>query len=627
MRRAVGDRWRPRSAGRRANSVVGLESQEPALEPGRVPVVDAYDPPPYGVGATARQLRGLWREQRRLSLIGLGYAVIYSALSLIIPVLVARAIDNSIVVHREPLAPILAVIVVLALVRGVINYKRRYATSRVGVNIEARMRELLYAAYLRFPRAFYDRQPTGQVLSRATNDLYPIRYFIGWGLVQAIQSAILILGTGALLVATNARLALISGLPLPLIAYVAWRFGRRVAPISREVQARKGDLTDAANEGVVGIEMVQAFGRENVIQERFADRAAAIRAEMLRQATVESVHLPPVFYLPSLSVAVVLLLGGREVIDGTLTYGDLALFIQLLLQVVWPLEAFGLILDLGQRALASAGRAFSWLEEVPVLPEVDAAHARTLPAGAPATISFERVRFAYPGGSETLRGVQLRVAPGEIVAICGQTGSGKSTLLSLLERQYDPTSGTVRLSGVDVRSLRLAELRASIAVVTQRPVLFSETLRANLLAGRADADERAVEHACERAGLERFIGSLPDGLETLIGERGVNLSGGQRQRVALARALLADAPVVVLDDPLSAVDTEAEREIIGRLREELRGRTVLLATQRLSTLALADRVIVLDGGRVVEEGVSDWLIGRGGPFAGLFGEEAVAGAH
>ena len=393
MSPAVRDRWRDRRAGR-------LRGREPVATACAAEPAEIYDPAPFGLASTAWKLVGLWREQRRLSLLGFAYAFVYSVLSLAIPVLVARAIDRAIVTHREPLAPLLALIIVLALVRAGVNFLRRYATSRVGVHIEARLRELLYNAYLRFPRAFYDRQPTGQVLSRATNDLYPVRYFIGWGMVQAIQSAMLIVGTGVLLVATNATLALWSALPLPAIAYAAWRFGRRVAPISRAVQARKGDLTDAANEAVVGIEMVQAFGREEIIQERFADRATAIRDEMIRQARVESTHLPPVFYLPSLSVAVVLLLGGRAVIDGTLTYGQLALFIQLLLQIVWPLEAMGLILDLGQRALASAGRAFAWLDEIPLLPEAPADRAVSLPAGAEVTVAFEGVHFAYPGGSE-----------------------------------------------------------------------------------------------------------------------------------------------------------------------------------------------------------------------------------
>lgn len=587
--------------------------------------LEDYDPPPYGLWLTAKRLYRVWCEQWRLSLTGLCYATGYSVLSLVIPFLVARAIDDSIVTHKEPLAPLLVAIVVLAALRYLLNYRRRYATSRVGIAVEARMRELLFAAYLRFPRAFYDRQPTGQVLSRATNDLYPVRYFIGWGVIQILQSAMFIVGTGVILVATDPALALWSALPMPAIAYVAWRFGHRVAPISRAVQARKGDLTDAANEAVVGIEMVQAFGREDVIQERFKHHSMAIRQEMLRQAAVESTHLPPVVYLPSLSVAIVLLIGGQQVMDHTLTYGQLALFIQLLLQIVWPLEALGAVMDLAQRALASAGRSFTWLEQIPLSPEPTARQAAKLPSAPPA-VSLREVRFAYPGGSEVLSGVDLDVHADEIVGICGGTGSGKSTLLSLITRDYDPTGGSVQLSGVDVRALTLKTLRDAVAVVSQRAVLFSESLRANLLAGRDSADDEAILRACRLAGLGAFVRELPDGLDTLIGERGVNLSGGQRQRVALARALLKDAPAVILDDPLSAVDTEAERAIAQSLREGLRGRAVLLSTQRLSTLALADRVVVLEHGRVAERGVPQRLLRQGGPFAALFAEEAGVGA-
>jgi len=580
----------------------------------------SFDPPPYGLARTAGRLAGVWREQWRLSAVALLYAFIYSVLSLAIPLLIAAAIDKSIVEHRYPLAPLLVAIGALSLVRAVVNYRRRYAASRVGIRVEARLRELLYEAYLRYPRAFYDRQPTGQVLSRATNDLYPVRYFIGWGMVQAVQSSMLIVGTGVLLAVTNWQLALWSALPLPLIAVAARRFGYSVAPVSRAVQARKGDLTDAANEAVVGIEMGQ------VVRDRFAERATAIRTEMLRQARLESIYLPPIFYLPSLSVALVLFLGGRAVIHGTMTYGDLALFIQLLLQLVWPLESIGWILDLSQRALAAAGRTFSWLEQIPTLPEPPAAAVRRLPRDRPGVVGFDQVHFAYPEGSEVLRGVRLRVEPGEVVAVCGRTGAGKSTLLSLAPRLYDPSRGAVTLAGVDLRAMALDEVRSSVAVVTQRPLLFSDTLRENLAAGRPDASGLEIEVACRRAGVWSFVDRLPDGLETLIGERGINLSGGQRQRVTLARALLSSAPVVILDDPLSAVDTQAEREIVEGLRLGLHGRAVLLATQRLSTLALADRIVVLEGGRIVEHGELGRLLDDGGAFTELFGEEAIAGA-
>jgi ATP-binding cassette, subfamily B, bacterial len=581
------------------------------------------DPPDHGLRLTTARLRDVWRAQRRLSAIALVYAFAYSALSLAIPLLVARTIDGSILHHDRPLWPQLAIIGVLAAVRSTINFLRRYATARVGVGVEAAMRERLYAAYLRFPRAFYDVHPTGQVVSRATNDLYPVRYFIGWGMVQGAQSIMMILGTGVVLGITNLKLAALSALPLPFIGLVAWRFAHKVHPISRDVQARKGDVTESADEAVVGIEMVQAFGREDDVQDRFAARAEAVRTEVLRQARVESQHLPGLFYLPSASVALVLLVGGREVIHGSLTYGEFALFIQLLLQLVWPLESMGWIINLGQRALASAGRSFAWLDEVPVLPEPAAPAVLN---AAPA-VELRGVRFAYPGSAAAvLDGVDLRVAPGEIVAVCGATGSGKSTLLGLLPRFYDPQGGAVLLGGEDLRELALDDVRGAVGVVTQRPILFSETLRDNLLAGRADADDAALQEACDVAGVTLFLDDLPDRWETLIGERGVNLSGGQRQRVALARALLTGAPVLVLDDPLSAVDTSTEHQILARLRPALDGRAVLLATQRLSTLALADRVVVLDDGVVVETGTQAELLERGGTFAALFGEDASVAA-
>jgi ATP-binding cassette subfamily B protein len=369
--------------------------------------------------------------------------------------------------------------------------------------------------------------------------------------------------------------------------------------------------------------MVQAFGREDDVRTRFGGRATNVRDASLRQAGVEARFLPGLIFMPTLAIAAVLLLGGRQVAAGTLTAGEFALFITLLLQLVWPLEALGWIMNLGQRALASAGRSFAWLGGIESLPEPE--RSRPLPPG-PLGVQFENVHASYGTGAEVLRGVDLDIQPGELIAVCGPTAAGKTTLLSLLPRFYDPTRGSVLVGGVDIRELRLADLRSTVAVVTQRPVLFSVPLRDNLTAARPDAAWDDVLAACEAAGVSAFADGLPDGYDTLIGERGVNLSGGQRQRVALARALLGGARVLLLDDPMSAVDTETERLLVRNLRPAVAGKTVLIATQRLSTVEVADRAVVLDGGRVVEEGASRELLRRGGLFSELFGDEVGVAA-
>jgi ABC-type multidrug transport system fused ATPase/permease subunit len=579
------------------------------------------DPPDLGLLPTFRRLLRLWWAERRLGGLGLALAFVYTLISITIPILMQRAVDHSIVAHEEALWPFILAIVGLAALRFLVNFSRRFATARLGIRIEARMRELLYGAYLRYPRAFYDRHATGQVLSRATNDLYPIRYFIGWGLVQGMQSLMMIISAGIVLVLVNPRLALYTAVAMPPITVLALRFARRVSPLSRKVQQRKGDVTEAADEAVVGIEMVQAFGREDDVRGRFGGKAEAVRDTVLEQAGVEARHLPGLYYLPSLSIAAVVFFGGRQVIAGHLSIGQFVLFETLLLQLVWPLEALGWITNLAQRALASAGRSFAWLEGIDPLPEPK--EPKHLPPG-PLSVRYAGVHFAYGGEEDVLDGLDLMIEPGKIVAVCGPTGSGKTSLLNLLPRFYDPTGGGVLVGGVDTRAVPIAELRRDVALVTQRPVLFSVPLRENLLSGREDADWSEVLAACEAAGVDAFADELPDGYDTLIGERGVNLSGGQRQRVALARALVTGARVVVLDDPLSAVDTLTERRLVKRLRPALAGKTVLVATQRLSTVELADRAVVLVDGLIVESGTPRDLLRAGGPFAELFADEVVA---
>jgi ABC-type multidrug transport system fused ATPase/permease subunit len=589
------------------------------------------DPPDLGFVPTAVRLLRVWREQWRLVTVGLVCALATTGFSLAIPILIRHAIDNSIspssagdnLGGRERLWPYLLIVLVLAVVRFGTNFTRRYATARVGIRIEARMRELLYQAYLRFPRAFYDQHETGQVVSRATIYLYPIRYFIGWGMVQGAQSLMMIIGVAVVLVLVNPLLALYALLAMPLVGLLTWMFAVKVMPVSRLVQQLKADVTEAADEAVVGIEMVQAFGREDDVRTRFGVKARAVRDGVLRQARIEGGFLPGLLFLPTVSIAIVLWFGGRDVIHGSLTLGEFFLFYSLLLQLVWPLEALGWIINLGQRATASASRSFAWLEHIDEIPEP--AKPKHLPADL-LGVSFENVHFSYGTGSEVLSGVDISVDSGEIVAVCGPTGAGKTTLLNLLPRFYDPTGGRVLVGGLDARDVPIAELRSAVAVVTQRPILFSTLLRDNLTAGRPDVSWDVVLEACEAAGVSEFADDLPDGYDTLIGERGVNLSGGQRQRVALARALIAGAHIIVLDDPLSAVDTETERLLVDTLRPAVAGRTVLVATQRLSTVQVADRAVVLVDGRIVQDGPPGDLLQREGLFKQLFGDEVLAAA-
>ena len=473
----------------------------------------SVDPPDLSLWQTAKGLAHLWREQWRLVSIGLACAFVYSGLSLAIPIVVRHAIDSSIAPtngHREPLWPYLVAVVALGLIRFGVNYTRRYATARTGIRVEARMRELLYDAYLRYPRAFYDQHATGQVVSRATNDLYPVRYFIGWGMTQGLQSLMMIFGIAVVLFFVNPTLALVALIAMPAVFLLAFTFARKVMPVSRQVQQLKANVTEAADEAVVGIEMVQAFGREDDVQQRFAVKAEAVRDGVLRQARIEAAFLPGLLFLPTLSIGAVLLFGGRQVIGGTLTYGEFFLFYQLLLQLVWPLEALGWILSLAQRATASASRSFAWLQGIEPVPEAPKPVA--LPAAGELAVRFEGVHFSYGSGSEVLSGVDLELAPGEVIAVCGPTGAGKTSLLNLLPRFYDPTEGRVLVGGIDIREFALAELRAAVAIVTQKPILFSIPLRDNLTAarpGRAVGRGRRGLRGCRR---RPFRGRPPGGL-------------------------------------------------------------------------------------------------------------------
>ncbi len=341
----------------------------------------------------------------------------------------------------------------------------------------------------------------------------------------------------------------------------------------------------------------------------------SVRDVVLREAAVEGRYLPGLVFLPTMAIAMVLLIGGHFVISGDLTIGEFVLFNTLLLQLVWPLEALGWILNLAQRAIASASRCFAWLEHVQPLAEPST--SAELPEG-PVGVRFAGVRFGYGDGAEVLRDLHLELQPGEIVAVCGATGSGKTSLLQLLPRFYDPDAGAVEIGGVDVRAMRLHPLREAVGLVTQRPVLFSAPLRTNLLDGRPDASDEELREACEAAGVDAFVDELPDGYDTMIDENGSNLSAGERQLLTIARAFLSDPDLLILDEATSSVDTRTELLLQHAMAALRTDRTSFVIAHRLSTIRDADLILVMEDGAIVEQGTHDSLLASGGAYARLY---------
>jgi ATP-binding cassette subfamily B protein len=410
----------------------------------------------------------------------------------------------------------------------------------------------------------------------------------------------------AVMLALNVELGLLALAPAPLIFIVAFRYGRKNRPASQEVQQRIAELTAEVEENVGGIRLVKAFAREERQLGRVRDKAARVFQQSMVSTRLRAFYNPFIGFLPNLGLAVVLLVGGRQAANGQITIGEFVAFYGYVQVLVGPVRMLGIALGMAQRAVASGARVFEVLDRQPrmTVPE----GAPDLPAGD-GHVELSDVTFIYEGTDEpVLDGIDLDVPAGRTIAVVGGTGSGKSTLVSLLPRLYDPTEGSVRIDGTDVSGVRLGSLRSQVGLVSDDPFLFSDTIRNNIAYAREDAPQEVVEDAARRADIHDFIESLPDGYDTLVGERGVTLSGGQRQRVAIARALVMDPRVLILDDATSSVDATTEAAIKRALRELMEGRTTFIIGHRLSTIALADEIVVLEGGRIAERGSHEELI-------------------
>ncbi|GGL88667.1 ABC transporter ATP-binding protein [Nakamurella endophytica] len=557
-------------------------------------------------------------------------AIVATVCSLAFPLAIQWIIDGPIT-DRDLSGLVWPAVVLVLLGAGEAGlfWVRRLLAARPSMQVEARMREALYAHLQRLPVAFHDHWPAGQLLSRAVSDLSTIRRFLGFALVFLVVNVATFVVGVIILLSLSWRLGLVvAALAVPLIV-LCLRYETRYQVLARRSQDQVGDLATTVEESVLGIRILKAFGRSRDLGRSFLAQARGLRDTELTKARVISVLWATIIALPEIALGVVLLLGIQEVADGTLTAGTLVAFFGTAMSLRWPIDSLGWLLAVTNDAAAAADRYFEVMD-VPVT--VTSPERPVRPARREGHLEFRDVRFGFPDAqdrpgrpAEVLRGVDLELHPGESVAVVGATGSGKTALTALVNRLYDVTGGAVVLDGVDVRDLDLADLRSRVAVAFEEPTLFSASVRENVLLGHPDADDDEVRRALRVAHAD-FVEDLPWGLDTRIGEQGLSLSGGQRQRLALARAVVGRPSVLVMDDPLSALDIHTEAQVEKALRSVLHGTTALIVAHRASTVLLADRVALLADGRVAAVGTHSELLATVPGYGDLLATDARGGA-
>ena len=556
---------------------------------------------------TMRRGVGLMRAHRLALWASIVLAVVGQIFTISIPWATGRVVDEAMRPRdTNQLRYLIILILCLAIGRFAVMYLRRLIAGTMAINIEQDLRNLVYHHLLSLSFPFYDRNQTGQIMSRATVDLTALRLFLGYGILFFTQHTVSVVAVMAVLLWMNPLVALFVLVIVPPLGVLAVMYSRRSQPIVTEAQQALAHVTTQAEESVVGVRVIKAFGQEDKEVSRFRNRATDVFTLNVAATRLRSQYVPIMDFLPTISIALLMLVGGREVIQGSMSLGDFVTYSLLIALMVMPLRMLGMWIGEAQRFVASAIRIFAILDTEAEI--VDAPDAQPLPAGGGA-IHFDNVTFGYDWDRPIVSGVNLDIAPGSTVAIIGRTGSGKTTLTQLVPRFYDVQQGSVLVEGIDVRDLQLDELRGAIGIVAEDTYLFSATIRDNIAFGKPEATDAEVRKAAERAQAATFIEELPDGYETLVGERGLTLSGGQRQRIAIARALLLDPRILILDDATASVDASTESRIRRALEEVMQGRTTLIIAHRLSTIALADRIVVLDDGRIAADGTHDELIG------------------
>ena len=543
---------------------------------------------------------------RRNLEIALGGALVGSAAQAVVPLVERQIVDNVILHHRSPLAPWLALLVGLGVVTFAAAYLRRYRGGRVALDIQYDLRNAMYEHLHKLDFAQHDQMPTGQLVGRANSDSTLVQGLLSFFPIMSGNILLLVVSLAIMLV-LSPLLALVSLVVTPTLLVVAYRMRTQMFPATWDGQQKEGDIAQIVDEDVSGVRVVKAFGQEERELGRIVTASKTLYGSHLRAVRLQARYQPLLQAIPTLGQVAVLALGGWLALDHRITIGTFLAFSTYLAQLVSPARMLAGILTTAQQARAGIERIFELLDLRPAI--TDGPAASELPP-LRGEITFDHVDFTYSDGGEALRDFDLHIAPGEIVALVGSSGSGKSTVLALVSRFYDVSAGSVRLDGHDVRGVTRASLRRQVGVVFDDSFLFSASVLSNIAFGRPDASVDEVESAARAAGAHEFIELLPEGYETVVGERGLTLSGGQRQRIALARALLGDPEILLLDDATSAVDAKVEQAIHAALRTIMHDRTTLLVAHRRSTLHLADRIVVVDAGRVVDHGTDAELLER-----------------
>ncbi|MFH1084294.1 MAG: ABC transporter ATP-binding protein [Chloroflexota bacterium] len=542
--------------------------------------------------------------------------LLINAVSLVSPQLIRRIVDIGIHENQPTvLASSVLLLLFATILQGLFRFGQGYLSEWASQYVAYDVRNQVYEKLHSLSFSYHDRTQAGQLLSRTTSDVERLERITGRGLLNLVDTVVLLVGSTVIMVQMQPLLALLSLAVMPPVVLIMRWFMENIHPLWHERQDRMGVLTSLLEQNLKGVRVVRGFAQEPAEKERFGAENNRIFDLAMRVVRAESFVMPLIVLLASASTVLILWAGGRMVIAGTLTLGALVAFNTYLLQLIRPMRRLGFIASMLGESRASAERVFEILD---ARSEVqNARNARPL-GEIKGAVSFEHVSFAYVGGAQVLNDVSFEVRPGQVVALLGPTGSGKSTIINLIPRFYDVTEGVIRIDGVNTRTVTVESLRRQIGIVLQETTLFGSTIRENITFGRTDATQEEMENAARAAAAHDFIMSCPKGYDTEVGERGVTLSGGQRQRIAIARALLLDPRILILDDATSSVDTDTEQQIQAALQRLMRGRTSFVIAQRVSTVRLADLILVIDGGHLVASGRHQDLIRESGIYADIY---------